>query len=147
MNDWLRCRYIAEQALEDAVDSDIYMCGMQPINEGSPCHDIFQCDPFISCVAPVEADYYATKRSLMATKDYIRDMNLCALCAGMSEDIEGGKVDPLLKSVYATVLPICDTCKSRGGKALVGRHKHNGHAIQDRLEKQRRAKAVAARND
>jgi len=75
MNDWLRCRYIAAQALEDAADSDIYMCGMRPMNEGSPCHDIFQCDPFISCCALVEADYYATNTSLMATKDYIRDTN------------------------------------------------------------------------
>ena len=147
MNDWLRCRYIAEQALDDAVDSDINMCGMQPIHEGSPCHDIFKCDPFISCCALVETDYYATKRSLMATKDYIRDMSLCAICAGMSDYTEGGKVDPLLKSVHASVLPICDTCKSRGGKTLVGRNKHNEHAIQERLDQHRRAKAVAARGD
>ena len=126
MNDWLRCRYISDQALEGAVDSDRYLCGMQPITEGSPCHDIFQCDPFILCCAPVEADYYATKRSLMATKDYIRDMNLCAICAGMFDDTEGGKVDSLLKSVYAVVPPICDICKSRGGKSLAGRYKHNG---------------------
>ena len=109
MNGWLRCRYIAEQPLDDAVDSDIYMCGMQPINLESPCHDILQCDPFISCCAPVEADYYAPKRSLMATKDYIRDTNICAICAGMSDDTEGRKVDPLLKSVYATILHIYDT--------------------------------------
>ena len=84
----------------------------------------------------------------MATMDYIRDMNLCAICAGMSTvDTEGGHVDPLLKSVYAAVLPICDTCKIRVGKALVGRHKHNGDAIQERLDQQRRAKAVAARGD
>jgi hypothetical protein len=82
--------YIAEQALEDAVDSDISMFGMQPINEGSPCHDTFQCDPFISCCAPVEIDYYATKRSLMATNDYIRDMKLCTICADMSDDIYRG---------------------------------------------------------
>ena len=98
MNDWLRCKYIAEHALEDAVDSDNYMCGMQPINKGSPCHDIFQCDPVISCCALVEADYYATKRVLMATKDYIRNMNLCETYAGMSDDTEGGKVDPLFDS-------------------------------------------------
>jgi hypothetical protein len=107
---------------------------MQPINEGSLYQDICQCDPFISCCAPLEADYNATKRSLMPTHDYIRDMNLCAFFAGMSDVTEGGKVDPLLKSVYATVLPICENCKIRGGKALVGRHNHNGDAIQDRRD-------------
>ena len=67
--------------------------------------------------------------------DHVTLINLCAICAGMFDDTEGGKDNPLLKFVYATVLPICDTCKSRGGKALVGRHiKHNGHAIQERLD-------------
>ncbi len=61
--------------------------------------------------------------------------------------IPGGKVDPLFKSVDAAVLHICDTCKSRGGKALVGPHKHNGHAIHERLDQQRRAKVIAARAD
>ncbi len=70
----------------------------------------------------------------MATKDYIRDLNLCAICAGMSDDIEGGKVDPQLKTIYASVLPICDTGKSQGGKDLVGRHRHNGHATQEWLD-------------
>jgi hypothetical protein len=60
---------------------------------------------------------------------------------------EGGKVDPLLKYVYAVNLTICDTCKSRGGNTLVNRYKHNGHVIQERLDQQRRAKAVAARGD
>ena len=40
---YLYARYIAEQALEDAVKSNIYVCGMQPIGEDHPCHDIFQC--------------------------------------------------------------------------------------------------------
>jgi hypothetical protein len=30
---------------------------------------------------------------MMATKDNIGDMNLGAICAGMSDDTEGGKVD------------------------------------------------------
>ena len=129
------------------MGSDIFMCGMQPLVEGCPCHDIFQCDPEISCLAPIKADFYASKRSLMATKGFIRDINLCAICAGKSNDADGGKIDPNLTAVCATVFPICDTCKSQGGKALVGRHKHNEHAIQERLDQQRRAKALAARND
>ncbi len=39
----------------------------------------------------------------MAKNVYIKEMNLCVICPGMSSNIDGGKVDPLLKSVYATV--------------------------------------------
>ncbi len=37
--------------------------------------------------------------------------------------------------------------KAKNGKALLGRHRHIGHAIQERLDQQRRAKAVAARDE
>ncbi len=85
------------------------------------CHDIFLCDPALSCLAPVEANFYASKKPLMATKGFIRGMNLCAICAGKFNDTDGGKIYSGLKTVYATVLPIYDTCKSRGEKTLLGR--------------------------
>ena len=87
---------------------------MQPLVEGCPCHDIFQSDPELSCLAPVEADFYASKRPLMATEGFIRDINVCDICAGKSNDAVGGKIDLDLKTVYATVLLVFDTCKSRG---------------------------------
>jgi hypothetical protein len=37
-------RYIAEHALDDAVESSIYMCGMPSIGEGSSCHAILKCN-------------------------------------------------------------------------------------------------------
>ena len=126
---------------------DMYMCGMQPLVEGCPCHDIFQCDPELSCCAPVEADFYASKRLLMAAEGFIRDINLCAICAGKSNDAEGGKIDPDLKMVYASVLPICGTCKSLGHKILVGRYTNNGKAIQQRFDQNLRSVAVAAARD
>jgi hypothetical protein len=52
------CRYIAEQALEDGVDSDIFMCGMQAVEEGKPCSNIYECDPLLSYDSHVEADFY-----------------------------------------------------------------------------------------
>jgi hypothetical protein len=140
-------RYIAEQALEDAVESSIYMCGMPAIGEGSSCHDIFKCDPELSCVDAMEADFYASKRSLIAAKSFIKDLSICSICAGTSHDPEGGKIDKVLKTVYANVLPICDTCKSQGAKTLVGRHNHNGKTIQQHLDKQRREEALAARRE
>ncbi len=137
-------RYIAEQALEDAVGSDIYMCDMQPLVEGCPCHDIFQCDPELPCLAPV---FYASKRPLMATQGFIRYINLCVICASKSEDADGGKIDPDLKMVYANVLPICDTCKSRGEKTFVGRYTNNGKAIRQFIDQNLRSIDVAtARN-
>ncbi len=82
------------------MGSNMYMCGMQPLVEGCPCHDIFQCDPELLCCVPVEADFYASRRLLMAAEGFIRDINLCAICAGKSNDAEGGKIDPNLKMVY-----------------------------------------------
>ena len=51
------------------------------IFEGSPCCDIFHCDPKLTCAAPVESDYYSRQTNpLMAAGDFSRDLNLCAIC-------------------------------------------------------------------
>ncbi len=82
----------------------------------------------------------------MATERFIRDMNMCAICAGNSKDAEGGKIDKDLMTVYANVLPICDICKSLGEKTLVGRYINNGKEIQQRFDDQNlRSMAAAAR--
>ena len=126
------------------MGSDIYMCGMQPLVDGCPCHDIFLCDPELSCLALVEADLYASTRPLMATKaGFIRGINVCAICAGKTNDADGGKIDPDWKTVYATMLPICDTCKSRGDQTLVGRYTNNGKAIQQRSDQNLRSIVAA----
>ena len=59
-------------------------------------------------------------------------------------DAGGGKIDPIMLSMYTVVLPICDTCKSNGSKTIVGRHTHNGKAIQERMDQNRRRDALAA---
>ena len=89
-------------------------------------HAIFKCDPELSCVDTMEADFYASKSSLIAAKSVIGDLSICAICAGTSHDPKGGKIDKVLKTFYANVFPICDTYKSQGAKTLVGRHSHNG---------------------
>ena len=58
------------------------------------CHDIFQYDPELSCLAPVEADLYSSKRPLMTTHGFTRDINFCAICAGKSNNADSGKIDP-----------------------------------------------------
>ena len=60
------------------MGSTIYMCGMQAVGEGSPCHDIFKVDPGLSCVDLVEADFYAGERSLIAAKSFIIELTMCA---------------------------------------------------------------------
>ena len=49
-------RYIVEQALEDAVESELFICGMQPVSEESPCHGIYQCDPDLVYVRNARGD-------------------------------------------------------------------------------------------
>jgi len=136
-------RYIAEQALEDAVENELFMCGMQPLSEESPCYEIYRCDPNMACTTPVETDYYATKRTLMAANGFIRDIHLCALCANITHDAGGGKIDPIMLTMYSIVSPICDTCKIKGCKTVVGRFTHNGKAIQERINQSRRREAHA----
>ena len=100
--------------------------------EGCTCHYIFQYDHGLSCLASVQAVFNASKIPLMATEGFIRDINLCAICAGKFNDADGGKIDLALNTVYTTVLPIsaiCDTCKNRGENTLVGRYTNNGKAI------------------
>ena len=139
------CIGIAEQALEDAANSDIFMCGMQPLVEGNPCHAIFQCDPKLSCDMPVESDFYSTvARTLVVAEGDQRDLSMCAICAGTSHDDLGGQVDPILKTIYTVVLPICSICKTQGAKTLVGRYRPNGKAIEGRLDQKKRAEAAAA---
>ena len=105
-------KYFAEQDLEDGVNSDLYICGMQPVEEGRPCHEIFYCEPELLCSTPVESDFYNVKQSFMAPSDFVRDPLMCSICASTSHDTEGGQVDAELKTVYAVVLTICATCKS-----------------------------------
>ena len=93
-----------EQVIEDAVGSDVFMCGMQLVGEDNPCHMVFQVDPEHTCVAPVEVHYYNSKKALITSEGFIRDLNMCAICANTSNDVEGGKIDDVLKTMYITVV-------------------------------------------
>jgi len=64
-------RYIDEQALEDGVNFDLYICGMQPVEEGRPCHEIFQFDPNLQCSTLVEAEFYNILRPCIASSDLL----------------------------------------------------------------------------
>ena len=103
-----------------------------------------KCDPDIVYTTPVETDFHTIKRALMGTKGYIRTISPCAICANTTMDAGGGKIYPIMLSMYSVVLPICDTCKSNGAKTIVGLHTHNGKAIQERMDQARRRESLAA---
>ena len=105
------------------MESNIFICGMQPVGEGSPCYDIFQCHPDLTCSTPIEADFYTCKRhgTLMIANGFTIDLTLCALCVGTSNDAHVGMIDLALKTIFGFVLPICTICKSNGGKIMVRR--------------------------
>ena len=80
----------------------------------------------------------------MVAEGDTRDLNMCAICAGASHDVVGGQVDSTLQTIYSVVLPICTICKSQGAKTLVGRYKPNGKAIEERLDREKKAEAAKA---
>ena len=59
-------------------------------------------------------------------------------------DAGGGKIDHIMLLMYNGVLPISNTCKSNGSNTIVGRHTHNGKAIQERMDQARRREALVA---
>ena len=95
---------------------------MQPLDEGMPCHEIFECDPCLECSTLVETGFYNISKPFMAANDFVRDPLLCSIFVGTSYDADGGRVDADLKIVYTLVLPICATCRSQGAKNVVGRY-------------------------
>ena len=76
-------RNISEHVLEDAAETELFMCGMQQVSEDDPFHGIYQWDHNLTCTTPVETDYYTTKRTLMAAEGFIRNIHLYAVCANI----------------------------------------------------------------
>jgi hypothetical protein len=50
-----------------------------------------------------------TKTTLITTKGFIRNILLFALCANTTHDACGGKIDPIMVTIYSVVLPMCYT--------------------------------------
>jgi len=54
----LCCRWLAANGLADAQNSDIFICGMQSLDEDHPHHASFVCNYRMTCTTPVEIEYY-----------------------------------------------------------------------------------------
>ena len=61
----------------------------------------------------------------MAADNFQRNPLMCSICAVTIDENEG-VVEADLKTVFACVLPICATCRSKGAKIVVGRYLPNG---------------------
>jgi hypothetical protein len=104
------------------------------MEEGKPCHDIFQYDLDLLCYRHVEVDFYNISRPCMAITDFFKDHLMCCICASTSHDADGGQIHVDLKTGYSLVLPSCATCKSQGANIIVvGRYAPNGKALLKRL--------------
>eukprot|EP00873_Tetraselmis_striata_P014840 jgi/Tetstr1/435104/TSEL_024072.t1 len=55
-------RWLAANGLADAHNSDIFICGMQPLDEDHPHHASFVSDYRMTCATPVEIEYYTHKK-------------------------------------------------------------------------------------
>ena len=84
-------------------------------------------------------DFYNISRPFIAADDFERDPLMCSICANTSHHEIGGVVDADSKTIFACVLPICATCKSKGAKIVVGRYLPNGQTLLKRLSNSRRA--------
>ena len=111
---------LATQALQGAMASDTYVCGMQPLDQDHPLHNVFVCDSQLTCDQVVEPTFYSSGNKRRKTYDGDADVNvepmLCAVCAGMSMDPDGGFIDDKLATVFNTLLPICQTCLNNNEK-------------------------------
>jgi len=63
----------------------------QPLARGALTMTFSNVILILSCVDAAEAVFYASKRSLIATKSFIMDLSICAICAGTSHDPEGAR--------------------------------------------------------
>ncbi len=64
--------YTAEQASDDVVEFDLFVCCMQILGDDNPCFMLFQVDSELSCATSVEAEYDNKKRPLLAVEGFIR---------------------------------------------------------------------------
>eukprot|EP00873_Tetraselmis_striata_P004811 jgi/Tetstr1/425075/TSEL_015539.t1 len=75
-------RWLAANGLADAQNSDIFMCGMQPLDEDHRHHASLVCDyRMTACATPVEIEYYTHQKKNPAW-EYIPTS--CVVCAGSS---------------------------------------------------------------
>mmetsp|Transcript_45085 Transcript_45085/g.116791 ORF Transcript_45085/g.116791 Transcript_45085/m.116791 type:complete len:131 (-) Transcript_45085:366-758(-) len=57
------CMWLAANGLADAQNSNIFICGMQSLDEDHPHHASFVCNYRMTCTTPVEIEYYTHKKS------------------------------------------------------------------------------------
>ena len=140
------CRMLATQALQGAMASDTYVCGMQPLDQDHPLYNVFVCNSQLTCHQVVEPTFYSSgnkhRKTYDGDADVIVEPMLCAVCAGMSMDPDGAFIDDKLAAVFHTLLPICQTCLNNNGKYYARGYQKNGKQMLRALELERRRRAT-----
>ena len=112
----------------DAIESLIYMCGMDPLDPDDPCFDIFQCDPSLDYDAHIESEFYTSK--IQPTR-----VKICSHCAGKYDSpVELNTALKAPDGPYSIVLPICEECLAKGCRVVVRAARRNAQAKQAKMD-------------
>mmetsp|Transcript_21563 Transcript_21563/g.56206 ORF Transcript_21563/g.56206 Transcript_21563/m.56206 type:complete len:260 (+) Transcript_21563:442-1221(+) len=103
------CMRIAKDVLQDAIASQDYVCGGQPLPEEHPFHDIFNTAQDLECHMHVEPQFYS-KRGRTPQVASWSNPSLCSQCVGGLEATVAEGIP------FSTILPLCDKCRGEGVK-------------------------------
>ena len=107
------CREYDMQKLEEAQESDLFVCGMNPFDVDDLMHGMIVTRDGLECYYPMEFEYYKLKLFAPWFKS-----NLCAYCAGASGS--DGLIDEDLTPFWKNVLLVCQEYRV-GGVAPLAR--------------------------
>ena len=116
------CREYAMHPLEAAMESDLYICGMQPLEPDNPMHKQIIARDGLECHDPVEFEYY---NHPYHNAEWFK-ATMCAYCAGSSG--HEGFIDEHLRGEWKSLLPVCQACRAKGALPLTRTRKRNGSA-------------------
>jgi hypothetical protein len=96
-----------------AMESTIFTCGMAPLDQDGPCHDVYHCDPSLDRDTHIESEFYTSK---------IKPGRIDICCHSASTNESPVRLNTSLKALegpYSNVLPICEECMDMGRHVIV----------------------------
>ncbi len=111
-------RAFAKDMLADAMESLIYMCGMDPPDP----------DPSLDCDAHIESEFYTSKIQPTRVKIFCH-------CAGKYDSpVELNTTLKAPDGPYSIVLSICEECLANGCRVVVRAARQNAQAKQAKMD-------------
>ena len=103
---------MVKDKMHDASESQIFICGMFPLDSHDPWYDLFQSDPSLDCDTRIEAEFYVSKIQPS-------QMDLYCHCADTVDSFI--QLNTHLKAregPYSTVLLIYKACVDNGCQVI-----------------------------